>query len=197
MKLYFATGNAHKLDEVKRMIRISLFDVQPMSELGFDDDIPETGNTLMANALIKARHIHNKYSVNVFSEDTGLEVTALDGAPGVNTARYAGETKDPENNMKLLLSQLADAEDRSATFRTSIALILHGKEETFEGFVHGKIAKERRGEGGFGYDPIFIPNGYSKTYAELHYDIKNSTSHRYRAFTKMVNFLKLTSKSPV
>lgn len=197
MKIYFATGNPHKLDEVKKMIRISLYDMQPMSELGFEDEIPETGNTLEANALIKARFIHKKYGVNVFSEDTGLEVTALNGAPGVNTARFAGENKDPENNMKLLLHQLADQEDRSATFRTSIALILDGQEQTFEGFINGKIAKEMRGEGGFGYDPVFIPNGYTKTFAELNYSIKNNISHRYRAFTKMVTFLKITSKSPV
>lgn len=197
MKLFFATSNPHKLEEVKKMIRISLYDMQPMSELGFEEDIPETGNTLQANALIKARHIHNKFGVNVFSEDTGLEVTALDGAPGVNTARYAGESRDPENNMNLLLQQLSDKDDRSATFRTSVALILDGKEETFEGFVNGKIAKEKRGNGGFGYDPIFIPNGYTKSFAELDQSIKNSISHRYRAFTKMVTFLKLTSKSPV
>lgn len=197
MKIYFATGNSHKLDEVKKMIRISLYDMQPMSELGFTDEIPETGSTLMENAQIKARFIHQKYGVNVFSEDTGLEVKELNGAPGVMTARYAGEAKDPENNMNLLLNLMADAEDRSATFRTVIALIMNGEELTFEGFVNGKITKEKRGKGGFGYDPIFIPNGYSKTFAEMHYSTKNSTSHRYRAFTKMVEHLKITNKNLV
>lgn len=197
MKIYFATGNPHKLDEVKKMIRISLYDMLPMHDLGFDGEIAETGTTLKANALIKARYIHNKFGVNVFSEDTGLEVDALEGAPGVNTARFAGESKDPENNMNLLLQQLADADDRSAKFRTVVALILNGQEETFEGFVNGKIALEKNGDGGFGYDPVFIPNGYNKTFAQLHSDIKNSISHRYRAFTKMVTYLKLTSKSPI
>lgn len=197
MKIYFATSNPHKLDEVKKMIRISLYDMQPMSELGFDGEIPETGSTLKQNALIKARFIHDKYGVNVFSEDTGLEVNALDGAPGTQTARFAGEDKNSENNMNLLINMLEDKDDREAKFRTVIALIMNGEEKIFEGFVNGKIAKEKRGKGGFGYDPVFIPNGYAKTYAELHYDIKNGTSHRYRAFTKMVEYLKITSKSLV
>jgi len=195
MKLYFATGNPHKLDEVKKMIRISLYDMQPMSELGFEGEIQETGVTLKENALIKARFIHDKYDVNVFSEDTGLQVNALDGAPGVNTARFAGEDKNAENNMKLLLDQLSDKEDRTATFRTVIALIMDGEEHIFEGFVNGKIAPDLRGKGGFGYDPVFIPNGYAKTFAEIHYAIKNEISHRYRAFTKMVEHLKLINKN--
>jgi len=195
MKLYFATGNPHKLDEVKKMIRISLYDMQPMSELGFEGEIPETGDTLKENALIKARFIHEKYGVSVFSEDTGLEVKALNGAPGVKTARFAGEDKNAENNMNLLIDMLKDQDDRSATFRTVIALIMNGQEHVFEGFVNGKIAKEVRGTGGFGYDPVFIPNGYAKTFAELHYAIKNEISHRYRAFTKMVVYLKTTNKS--
>lgn len=195
MKLYFATGNPHKLDEVKKMIRISLYDMQPMSELGFEGEIPETGSTMKENALIKARFIHEKYGVNVFSEDTGLEVNALDGAPGVYTARFAGEDKNAENNMKLLIDKMADQSDRTARFSTVIALIMDGEEHIFEGFVNGKIAKEMRGSGGFGYDPVFIPNGYAKTFAEIHYAIKNEISHRYRAFTKMVEHLKITNKS--
>jgi len=195
MKLYFATGNPHKLDEVKKMIRISLYDMQPMSELGFEGEIAETGSTMKENALIKARFIHEKYGVNVFSEDTGLEVKALNGAPGVNTARFAGEDKNAENNMNLLIQQLADHDDRSARFSTVIALIMNNEEHVFEGFVNGKIAKEMKGTGGFGYDPIFIPNGYAKTFAELHYAVKNEISHRYRAFTKMVEHLKITNKS--
>lgn len=195
MKIYFATGNPHKLDEVKKMIRISLYDMQPMSELGFEGDIPETGDTLQANALIKARFIHDKYGVNVFSEDTGLEVDALDGAPGVKTARFAGEDKIAENNMNLLINLLQDKEDRSARFRTVIALIMNNEEHIFEGFVNGKIAPAIKGTGGFGYDPIFIPNGYAKTFAELHYAVKNEISHRYRAFTKMVEHLKITNKN--
>jgi len=195
MKLYFATGNPHKLDEVKKMIRISLYDMQPMSELGFEGEIPETGSTLKENALIKARFIHEKYGVSVFSEDTGLEVNALDGAPGVHTARFAGEDKNAENNMNLLIDKLSSESDRSARFKTVIALIMNGEEHVFEGFVNGKIAPEMRGQGGFGYDPIFIPSGYAKTFAELHYAIKNEISHRYRAFTKMVEYLKITNKS--
>lgn len=195
MKLYFATGNPHKLDEVKKMIRISLYDMQPMSELGFEGEIPETGSTMKENALIKARFIHRKYGVNVFSEDTGLEVNALNGEPGVHTARFAGEEKNAENNMKLLIDRLADQSDRSARFTTCIALIMDGEEHVFEGFVNGKIAKEMKGTGGFGYDPVFIPGGYAKTFAELHYAVKNEISHRYRAFTKMVEHLKITNKS--
>lgn len=195
MKIYFATGNAHKLEEVKKMIRISLYDMQPMSELGFEGEIPETGTTLKENAMIKARFIHEKYGVNVFSDDTGLEVNALNGEPGVNTARFAGDDKNSENNMNLLLERMADQQDRSARFTTSIALIIDNEEHIFEGFVNGKIAKEKRGTGGFGYDPIFIPSGYAKTFAEVHYAVKNEISHRYRAFTKMVEFLKITNKS--
>ena len=197
MKLYFATGNKHKLNEVQRMLRVSLYDIRSMHELGFTGDIEETGKTLDENALIKAQFIQKEYGVDVFGEDTGLEVDALDGAPGIRTARYAGEEKDAEKNMELLLENLKEHSNRNARFRTSIALILDGKQHLFEGFVNGTIAKEIRGERGFGYDPIFIPNGYNKTFAELSDQIKDSISHRFRAMSKLVSFLKITSKNPI
>lgn len=188
MKLIFATGNAHKLEEVMAVIP-SGFELSSLKDLNFDYDIPETGNTLEDNALIKARFIHQKYQTNVFSEDTGLEIRALGGLPGVITARYAGDHRDHDDNMNKVLAELKDKDDRSAQFRAVIALILNNTEYLFEGILKGHIGFEKKGTKGFGYDPIFIPEGYDQSAAELGPQIKNQISHRVRALDKMVRFL--------
>jgi len=162
-----------------------------LNELGCHDDIPETGTTLEENARQKAQYIYDKYHCNVFADDTGLEVNALGGKPGVYSARYAGgEGHDSEANMTKLLKNLEGETNRKAQFRTVIALILDGKTSLFDGIVEGEIIKERRGGEGFGYDPIFQPEGYDKTFAELGNDIKNTISHRARAVAKLAAFLK-------
>ncbi len=188
MKLIFATGNAHKLEEVQAVIP-SAFSVLSLKDLEFEYDIPETGDTLEDNALIKARFIHQKYGDNVFAEDTGLEITALDGLPGVITARYAGPQRDHNNNMAKVLHELSSHEDRSAQFRAVIALIYENTEYLFEGILTGTMSVIKKGDQGFGYDPIFIPTGYDKTAAELGPAVKNQISHRVRALAKMVAFL--------
>ncbi|MFT4535803.1 MAG: XTP/dITP diphosphohydrolase [Saprospiraceae bacterium] len=188
-QLIFATANSHKLDEVGKVIDHSKFELMNLKDVGITEDIEETGDTLEANALIKARYVVEKTKSNVFSEDTGLEVDALGGDPGVITARYAGPQKDAHDNMDLLIRNLEDKKDRSAQFRAVIALIIDGQEVLFEGIVRGRIAKEKSGVEGFGYDPIFIPEGYDKTFAELPDEIKLGMSHRTRAVNKMVEFL--------
>lgn len=188
-QLVFATANAHKLEEVRKVIDHSRFELVNLKEVGITEDIAETGDTLEANALIKARYVVERTQSNVFSEDTGLEVDALGGDPGVITARYAGPQKDAHDNMDLLIKNLEDKEDRSAQFRAVIALIIDGQEVLFEGIVRGTIAKEKSGVDGFGYDPIFIPEGYDKTFAELPDEVKLGMSHRTRAVNKMVEFL--------
>ena len=192
MKLIFATANAHKMEEVMAVIP-STFELLSLKDLEFNYDIPETGDTLEENALIKARFIHQKYGTNVFSEDTGLEVHALGGLPGVITARYAGVQRNHIDNMDKVLMELKDKDDRSAQFRAVIALILNNTEYLFEGILKGRIGFEKNGSQGFGYDPIFIPEGYDKTAAELGSAIKNTISHRVRALNKMVNFLDAAS----
>jgi XTP/dITP diphosphohydrolase len=188
MNLIFATGNAHKLEEVHAVLP-KAFKLISLKDLSFDFDIPETGNTLEDNALIKARFIYNRFGDNVFSEDTGLEIDALHGDPGVLTARYAGDQKNADDNMSKVLHELSDAENRSARFRAVIALIYNQKEYLFEGVLNGHIGLEKKGSEGFGYDPIFIPEGYEKTAAELGPTIKNKISHRVRALSKMLDFL--------
>ena len=188
-QLVFATANAHKLEEVRKVIDHSKFKLVNLKDVGITEDIAETGDTLEANALIKARYVVERTQSNVFSEDTGLEVDALGGDPGVITARYAGPQKDAHDNMDLLIKNLEDKEDRSAQFRAVIALIIDGQEVLFEGIVRGTIAKEKSGVDGFGYDPIFIPEGYDKTFAELPDEVKLGMSHRTRAVNKMVEFL--------
>lgn len=188
MKLIFATGNAHKLEEVSAVIPAK-FDLQSLKDLDFDYDIPETGSTLEQNALIKARFMHRKFKMNVFAEDTGLEITALNGMPGVITARYAGPQRDHDDNMNKVLTELQDQSDRSAQFRAVIALIYDNTEYLFEGILTGHIGFEKKGEFGFGYDPIFVPEDYHQSAAELGPDIKNQISHRVRALNKMVEFL--------
>ena len=188
MKLVFATHNAGKLREVKELIGHK-YEVIGLSELDDLEEIPENEPTLEGNALVKARTIWNKYGLACFSDDTGLEIDALGGAPGVISARYAGESKDPELNMAKVLKELSNKEDRSAQFRTAVALIVDGNEHLFEGIVRGKIAKEKSGSKGFGYDPIFIPEGYDISFAEMDNAKKNSMSHRGRAIAKLVDFL--------
>lgn len=186
--LVFATNNKHKLDEVRKITH-KLVDILCLSEIDCYDDIAETANTLEGNALLKARYIKENYGYDCFADDTGLEVEALDNAPGVYSARYAGPDHDAEANMKKLLSELQGKENRKARFRTVIALILDGEEYTFDGIIEGQIMKEKKGSSGFGYDPVFMPNGYIQTFAELGDDVKNNISHRALAVNKLVSFL--------
>ncbi len=188
-KIVFATNNQHKLSEIRQILgdRVEVLSLQ---DIGCDVDIPETGTTLEENALQKAQYIYDHYHLDVFADDTGLEVDALDGAPGVYSARYAGgEGHDSEANMTKLLKELNGIDNRKARFRTVIALIQQGEVHEFEGIVNGEIIRERRGGEGFGYDPIFRPDGYELTFAELGTDIKNQISHRSRATKKLCAFL--------
>ena len=186
--LIAATNSIHKVKEISAMLP-PVFMLQSLKDVGYMTDIIEDGETLEENALIKARTLHQFLDKNVFAEDTGLEVTTLGGAPGVHTARYAGDQRRDEDNIQLLLNNLKGCENRTARFRTIIALIYNDKEYLFEGFVEGEIAQSNRGEGGFGYDPVFIPKGYSQTFAELDETIKNTISHRALAVGKLVKFL--------
>ena len=189
MKIVFATNNEHKLSEIRSILGDN-FEVLSLKDIGCDVDIPETGTTLEENALIKAQYIFDHYHVDVFADDTGLEVDALNGAPGVYSARYAGgEGHDSEANMAKLLKELGENNNRKARFRTVIALIQQGKIHEFEGIVNGEIIRERRGGEGFGYDPIFQPDGYDQTFAELGTDVKNHISHRARATQKLAEYL--------
>ena len=188
MRLVFATHNAGKLREVKELIGHK-YKVIGLSDLGDHEDIPENEPNLEGNALFKARVIWNKYGTPCFSDDTGLEVDALNGAPGVISARYAGEARDPQANVDKILSALEFEKKRTAQFRTAIALILDGKEHVFEGIVKGTIATQRQGVKGFGYDPIFIPEGHNRSFAQMDNAEKNSMSHRGRAISKLVDFL--------
>jgi len=186
MNLVFATNNAHKLQEVAALLPNKILS---LNDINCTDDIPEIADTLEGNALLKARYVYEKFGVNCFADDTGLEVEALNNAPGVYSARYAGEQKNAEDNMNKLLLELQDKSNRKARFRTVIALILDGKEYLFEGEVKGTIEKERRGKEGFGYDPIFMPEGFDKTFAELSIETKNTISHRGLAVAKLIDFL--------
>jgi XTP/dITP diphosphohydrolase len=186
-KLVFATSNTHKLTELRSIL--SDFEILGLKDIGIHEDIPETGDTLEQNALIKAQYLYDRINEISLSEDTGLEVTALNGAPGVHTARYAGEDRDPHENMDKLLSELATKEDRSARFRTVIAWVDGRETLYFEGVVMGTIAITKSGNEGFGYDPVFIPEGYDSTFADLDSSIKNSISHRARAVAKLVAYL--------
>ncbi len=187
--LVFATNNAHKLDEIRAIIGSS-FKILSLADIDCHDDIPETADTLEGNALIKARWVYEKYGLDCFADDTGLEVAALGGGPGVHTARYAYPDRyDPVANTLKLLAELDGKEDRRAAFRTAIALIQSGEERLFEGRVEGFIATEERGTEGFGYDPVFIPEDTGKTFAELGVDFKNSISHRARAVKQLCDYL--------
>lgn len=185
--LIFATANEHKLTEIRSILPD--YEIKGLLDIGITKDIPETGSTLEENALIKAQYLYEKTQYISLSEDTGLEVDALGGAPGVHTARFAGDQKDPDDNMAKLLELLGDTEHRSAQFRTVIALINHDQTLYFEGIVKGSIAKVKSGNKGFGYDPIFIPEGFDRTFADLDISIKNQISHRARAVMKLVDYL--------
>ena len=188
MKLVFATNNKHKLQEVRDIVGDRV-EVLSLADIDCHDDIPETAETLQGNALIKARHIYEKYGLNCFADDTGLEVEALDGAPGVYSARYAGEECNSEANMLKLLQNLTGKNNRNAQFRTVIALIIDGEEKLFNGIVKGKISNEKMGNSGFGYDPIFIPEGYTESFAQMSGEMKNSISHRFRATKQLSDYL--------
>jgi XTP/dITP diphosphohydrolase len=189
MKLVFASNNEHKIREIRSILGEG-FNLLSLRDIDMDEDIPENEPTIEGNALAKAWHIHTATGLDVFADDTGLEVDALGGKPGVHSARFAGENKDSSENIILLLSLLGNNENRKARFRTVIALILKNKEYLFEGIVTGTIIKEKRGTGGFGYDPVFIPDQKSETFAEMDPDEKNHISHRGRAVAKLAHFLK-------
>lgn len=186
--LVFATGNSHKLREVRELIG-QHYDVKGLADIGCTEDIPETSPTIADNALQKAHYVRDHYQLDCFSEDTGLEVDALNGDPGIYSARYAGPQKNAQDNMQLLLQNLDGKDHRAAQFRTVVALILDGEEHTFEGIVRGRILEAPRGTGGFGYDPVFVPEGYDQTFAELDASIKNQISHRGRAVRQLAEFL--------
>jgi len=187
-KLIFATNNEHKVEEIQSAIG-NIIDVISLKQAGIDIDIPEPHDTLEENASEKSRTIHRLTKINCFSEDTGLEVEALNSEPGVKSARYAGEDKSFDKNIDKLLSKLGDNKNRKAQFRTVVSLILDDKEYLFEGICEGGILTERKGEKGFGYDPVFIPDGSEKTFAEMSMDEKNEYSHRKKAADKMIKFL--------
>ena len=187
-EIVMATNNPHKLEEARAILKDTV-KVLSLSDIGCHDDIPETADTLEGNALIKARWVKEKYGYDCFADDTGLMVDALKGAPGVYSARFAGEHCSPADNIVLLLDKLAGIKERTARFATVVALIFEGKEYLFEGEIKGKIAKENSGNSGFGYDPIFIPEGYEISFAEMSADTKNSISHRGRAMKKLADFL--------
>ncbi|HTX87467.1 MAG TPA: RdgB/HAM1 family non-canonical purine NTP pyrophosphatase [Bacteroidales bacterium] len=186
--LLFATNNSHKLREI-REIAGSKFRILGLSDAGFDIEIPETGSTLEENAVQKARFIREKTGMNCFADDTGLEIDALGGRPGVYSARYAGAQCSFDDNINKVLEEMKGIADRRAKFRCVVCLILDGKEHLFEGIVKGTILEERKGSGGFGYDPVFLPEGYPQTFAEMPYHLKNGISHRGRAVTKMMRYL--------
>lgn len=186
--IVFATNNAHKLGEL-RGIAGEEWNIVSLAEIGCHDDIPETADTLEGNALIKARWVKERYGYDCFADDTGLMVDALDGAPGVYSARYAGPGHDSAANMKLLLERMADKDNRNAHFSTVIALVMGGEEHIFEGRVDGTIAREPSGCGGFGYDPVFVPENSGRTFSEMSAEEKNAISHRGRATRKLMEFL--------
>ncbi len=187
-EIIFATANPYKIKEIKAILE-GHFIIKGLDSIGCTEDIPETQPTIEGNAIQKAQYVADHYGVNCFAEDTGLEIEALNGEPGVFSARYAGPQRDSHANMDLVLERLQKAEDRSARFKTVVALLIDGQLHTFEGIVNGRIIEEKRGSGGFGYDPIFVPEGYNKTFAELSSEVKNQISHRARAVEKLRSFL--------
>lgn len=187
-KIVFATNNKHKLEEIRK-ITDGILEILSLADINCEEEIEETGTTLEENALIKARYIKEKYDYDCFADDTGLEVEALGGAPGVYSARYAGEACNPLNNTTKLLHELEGVTNRNARFRTVIALLMGDGTYLFEGVVNGKIIEERKGNTGFGYDPIFVPEGYDQTFAELGNNTKNQISHRAKATRQFTQFL--------
>lgn len=193
MKIVFATNNKHKLEEISRLLE-GKHEIVSLSSIGCYDDIPEEQDTLEGNALQKARYIKEHYGLDCFADDTGLEIEALDYRPGVYSARYAGPAKDSLANMNKVLSEMQHHTNRKARFRTVIALILEGKEYLFEGRVDGNILTEKHGDAGFGYDPIFQPEGFEVSFAEMPMDEKNKISHRGKATQKLAEFLRMKNE---
>jgi len=187
LKLVFATNNKNKLKEVQAML--TNFEIVSLSEINCFDDIPETADTLEGNAILKANYITEKFGLNCFADDTGLEVEVLNNQPGVYSARYAGENNNTEANMNKLLSELGETKNRDAQFRTAVALNIEGKQFVFEGICKGQILTKKQGDSGFGYDPIFMPTGFDKSFAEMNMIEKGAISHRGKAIRKLVNFL--------
>lgn len=189
IRLVFATGNRHKLNEIQQVVG-SRFHIDGLADIGFTGDIPEEQDTLEGNAVQKAMYIYERYGVDCFADDTGLEIETLGGAPGVYSARYAGEACSFEDNMNKVLSSMNGMENRKARFRTVIALVERGQVTSFEGEIRGSITPEKHGKLGFGYDPIFLPQGYNRTFAEMELTEKNSISHRALAVMKLVEYLR-------
>ncbi len=189
MKLVFATNNKHKLKEVQTLLPNTI-ELLSLDTIGCDEDIPETQLTIEGNALQKANYVKEHYGYDCFADDTGLEVNALNGAPGVYSARYAGPNRNAANNNSKLLKELSTKADRTARFKTVIALVLNGKTHTFEGICQGTITEMRKGEDGFGYDPLFQPEGFDKTFAEMTLEQKNELGHRGKAIQKLIQHLK-------
>jgi len=188
MELVFATNNKHKIEEVKHLLKNN-FRLLSLQDIGCTEELPETGTTLQENALQKAKYIFTKYSIDCFADDTGLEIEALQGKPGVYSARYAGEEKNAEKNIKKVLQETKGIKNRNALFKTTISLIIGTKEYLFEGIINGNISTEMKGNNGFGYDPIFIPKDHTKSFAEMSLEEKNKISHRAIAVKKLVTFL--------
>jgi XTP/dITP diphosphohydrolase len=188
MKLVFASNNKNKIQEIQQLVPNTI-QILSLEDIGCTEDIPETADTIEGNAILKANYVTEKYGYDCFADDTGLEVEALNGAPGVYSARYAGEQKDANDNMDKLLEELKDTSNRKANFKTVIALNLNGKQSLFTGIVYGKIIEEKMGTNGFGYDPIFVADGYQKSFAELTMEEKATISHRGIAVKELVTFL--------
>jgi len=188
-KLVFATNNPHKLKELQAILGDE-FELLGLKDIGCNEEIPEDQPTLEGNARQKSFYVYEKYGISCFADDTGLEVEALNNEPGVFSARYAGEEKNPQANMDKLLEKMAKIKHRKARFRTVISLVLDGDEMQFEGIVEGEITRQKRGDSGFGYDPVFLPEGFTKTFAEMDMEQKNKISHRGRAVQKLVRYLK-------
>lgn len=191
MKLVFASNNLNKIKEIQSILNGSI-QILSLKEIGCHEEIPETADTIEGNAILKANYVTEKYGYDCFADDTGLEVTALNGAPGVFSARYAGEQKDSNDNMDKLLDALKEKSDRTAKFKTVIALNLNGEQHLFTGIAKGEITLSKTGNHGFGYDPIFQPENYTETFAELASEIKNKISHRAKATEQLIDFLNST-----
>jgi XTP/dITP diphosphohydrolase len=191
IKLVFATNNENKIKEINALL-INSIKLLSLKDIGCHEDIPETADTIEGNAILKAKYVHEKYGYDCFADDTGLEIKSLNGDPGVFSARYAGEEKNADKNMDKVLQKLALYTDRTAKFKTIVALVINGEITTFEGIVEGEITSEKHGKDGFGYDPIFKPNGYEITFAEMPLSEKNKISHRGRAVKKLIDFLNST-----
>lgn len=188
MKIVFATNNQHKLRELQQILG-NQFELLSLDDIKCFEEIPETSPTIEGNSMQKAEYVYHKFKIDCFADDTGLEIEALDGRPGVKSARYAGDGRDMDQNIEKVFSELENTDNRNARFKTVISLILNGEKHQFEGIINGKIIKVKKGQGGFGYDPVFMPKGYDITFAEMDAGLKNKISHRGIAVQKLVQFL--------